>query len=171
MGVCFSADIKVTGGSRRSGGATASEKQAEGPRNEAASEQPPQKERGEKKRSVGLVPCGKRTDFGYAKDFENRYSIGKLLGHGQFGYTFVATEKATGERVAVKRIDKNKVNLQTCVLTFVPSVFCFFFFFFFPSFFSDEKCTSYTIRVCEKTGRIDFEFVIASLFEYNSVTC
>nr|AGQ20411.1 calcium dependent protein kinase 2 [Zingiber officinale] len=115
MGVCFSADIKVTGGSRRSGGATASEKQAEGPRNEAASEQPPQKERGEKKRSVGLVPCGKRTDFGYAKDFENRYSIGKLLGHGQFGYTFVATERATGERVAVKRIDKNKMILPIAV--------------------------------------------------------
>lgn len=25
---------------------------------------------------------------------------------------------------------------------------------------------SYTLRVCEKVGRIDLEFVIASLFEY-----
>ncbi|XP_074557184.1 calcium-dependent protein kinase 28 isoform X1 [Curcuma longa] len=115
MGVCFSANIKDTGGSRRNGGGTTSEQQAEGPLNEGTSEQPLPKERGEKKRSGGLVPCGKRTDFGYAKDFENRYSIGKLLGHGQFGYTFVATEKATGERVAVKRIDKNKMILPIAV--------------------------------------------------------
>lgn len=52
---------------------------------------------------------GKRTDFGYAKDFESRYAKGKLLGHGQFGYTFVATDKGSGDRVAVKRIDKGKM--------------------------------------------------------------
>lgn len=50
-------------------------------------------------------------DFGYAKDFDNRYTIGKLLGHGQFGYTYVATDKKTGDRVAVKKIDKAKVTL------------------------------------------------------------
>ncbi|KAK1320671.1 Calcium-dependent protein kinase 28 [Acorus calamus] len=38
----------------------------------------------------GVIPWGKRTDFGYAKDFTSRYTMGKLLGHGQFGYTFVA---------------------------------------------------------------------------------
>lgn len=59
----------------------------------------------------GAIPCGKRTDFGYAKDFNDRYTIGKLLGHGQFGYTYVATDKENGDRVAVKRIDKNKVYL------------------------------------------------------------
>ena len=40
-----------------------------------------------------------------------RYTIGKLLGHGQFGYTYVATDKENGDRVAVKRIEKNKVVL------------------------------------------------------------
>lgn len=57
-----------------------------------------------------MIPCGKRTDFGYDKNFEQRYTIGKLLGHGQFGYTYVATDRANGDRVAVKRIDKNKVS-------------------------------------------------------------
>lgn len=64
----------------------------------------------ERKRNGGPVPCGKRTDFGYDKDFGTRYTIGKLLGHGQFGYTFVATDKSNGDKVAVKRIDKNKVK-------------------------------------------------------------
>lgn len=57
-----------------------------------------------------MIPCGKRTDFGYDKDFDKKYTIGKLLGHGQFGYTYVATDKSNGDRVAVKRIEKNKVR-------------------------------------------------------------
>ena len=57
-----------------------------------------------------MIPCGKTTDFGYLKDFDSTYSIGKLLGHGQFGYTYVAIDKANGDRVAVKKIDKNKVK-------------------------------------------------------------
>lgn len=60
----------------------------------------------------GSVPCGKRTDFGYRKDFEKRYTIGKLLGHGQFGYTYVAIENENGDRVAVKKIEKIKVFLS-----------------------------------------------------------
>ncbi|KAE8805222.1 calcium-dependent protein kinase 28 [Hordeum vulgare] len=56
----------------------------------------------------GIVACGKRTDFGYDKDFEARYALGKLLGHGQFGYTFAAVNRHSDESVAVKRIDKNK---------------------------------------------------------------
>ncbi|RZC44852.1 hypothetical protein C5167_037803 [Papaver somniferum] len=75
-----------------------------------------QKEKGGNcKRSTGIIPYGKRTDFGYDKDFDRRYSIGKLLGHGQFGYTFVATDKVNGDRVAVKRIDKNKMVLPIAV--------------------------------------------------------
>ena len=62
------------------------------------------------KQGSKAIPCGKRTDFGYDKDFGMRYTIGKLLGHGQFGYTYVATDKANGDRVAVKRIEKNKVK-------------------------------------------------------------
>ncbi|KAK9713243.1 hypothetical protein RND81_06G014100 [Saponaria officinalis] len=61
------------------------------------------------------LPCGKRTDFGYDKDFSKKYSIGKLLGHGQFGYTYVATHKSTGDRVAVKKISKNKMVLPVAV--------------------------------------------------------
>jgi len=57
------------------------------------------------------VPCGKRTDFGYEKDFDKRFSLGKLLGHGQFGYTYVGVDKSNGDRVAVKRLEKAKVLL------------------------------------------------------------
>lgn len=63
----------------------------------------------------GIVACGKRTDFGYDKDFEARYALGKLLGHGQFGYTFAAVDRHSDERVAVKRIDKNKMVLPVAV--------------------------------------------------------
>lgn len=120
MGACFSADAKIRGGTS-SAGTRSSRKQQLQPeqKNKAPTTQPQQKDRGSKRRSSGLVPCGRRTDFGYAKDFDSRYSVGKLLGHGQFGYTFVATENATGERVAVKRIDKNKVILQPHMLDFV----------------------------------------------------
>uniref|UniRef100_A0A164UIG3 Calcium-dependent protein kinase n=1 Tax=Daucus carota subsp. sativus TaxID=79200 RepID=A0A164UIG3_DAUCS len=62
-----------------------------------------------RKLSGKTVPIGKRTNFGYNRNFEKRYTIGKLLGHGQFGYTYCATDISTGDRVAVKRIDKNKM--------------------------------------------------------------
>ncbi|KAM7251381.1 hypothetical protein ACFE04_023264 [Oxalis oulophora] len=67
------------------------------------------------KKNSGVIPCGKRTDFGYNKDFDQKYTIGKLLGHGQFGYTYVAIHNLTGDRVAVKRIDKNKMVLPIAV--------------------------------------------------------
>jgi hypothetical protein len=59
------------------------------------------------------VPLGKKTNFGYQRDFKAKYALGKLLGHGQFGYTYVAIQKATGMRVAVKTIEKKQVLLQT----------------------------------------------------------
>ncbi|KAI7729751.1 hypothetical protein M8C21_033665 [Ambrosia artemisiifolia] len=68
-----------------------------------------------KRQQQKMVPCGKRTDFGYLKDFNERYTTGKLLGHGQFGYTYVAVDKANGDRVAVKKIDKNKMVLPIAV--------------------------------------------------------
>ncbi|KAJ6419747.1 hypothetical protein OIU84_029791 [Salix udensis] len=86
------------------------------------------------KQSNKAIPCGKRTDFGYDKDFDIRYTIGKLLGHGQFGYTYVATDKANGDRVAVKRIEKNKLKtLRRSLKGFLPFVidrfsFCLFMF-------------------------------------------
>ncbi|KAL0449717.1 UNVERIFIED_CONTAM: Calcium-dependent protein kinase [Sesamum latifolium] len=67
------------------------------------------------KKPTGVIPCGKRTDFGYDKDFDKRYTIGKLLGHGQFGYTYVAIDVSNGDRVAVKRIEKNKMVLPIAV--------------------------------------------------------
>lgn len=70
----------------------------------------PQNVRNFTRRQVGSIPCGKRIDFGYDKDFNSRYTLGKLLGHGQFGYTYVAVDNCNGDRVAVKRIEKNKVN-------------------------------------------------------------
>ncbi|KAJ8764480.1 hypothetical protein K2173_006220 [Erythroxylum novogranatense] len=63
----------------------------------------------------GTIPCGKGTNFGYEKDFDKRYKMGKLLGHGQFGYTFVAVDQASGDRRAVKRIEKNKMVLPIAV--------------------------------------------------------
>lgn len=62
-----------------------------------------------RKKSGRTVPIGKKTNFGYERDFEKRYTVGKLLGHGQFGYTYSATDNSTGNLVAVKKIDKNKV--------------------------------------------------------------
>lgn len=73
------------------------------------------KGKGNSKHQSGIIPWGKRTDFGYGKDFGKRYSIGKLLGHGQFGYTYVATDKSNGDRVAVKKIEKSKMILPIAV--------------------------------------------------------
>jgi calcium-dependent protein kinase len=64
------------------------------------------------------VPLGKRTNFGYERDFKSKYTLGKLLGHGQFGYTYVAIEKATGEKVAVKTIEKKQVSMISNNLNF-----------------------------------------------------
>lgn len=71
--------------------------------------EPPNKASKLKNAANGSVPLGKLTNFGYSKDFKQRYQQGKLLGHGQFGYTYVAVEIATGERVAVKTIEKKQM--------------------------------------------------------------
>lgn len=133
MGACWSA-TKVSGSSSRRNSNNNNQKEnklpsssSEGPTTVTIKKQKqnPQKhcqqinkDKGHSKRPVGIVPCGKRTDFGYAKDFDKKYSIGKLLGHGQFGYTFVSTDRTNGDRVAVKRIDKNKVIWELGVLKF-----------------------------------------------------
>ncbi|KAH0909065.1 hypothetical protein HID58_032386 [Brassica napus] len=120
MGVCFSA-IRVTGttssSSRRSSSQTNNNKKNPKSNNKTT---PPPENNNDKtstttKRRTGAVPCGKRTEFGYAKDFHEQYSIGKLLGHGQFGYTYVAIHKSNGDRVAVKRLDKSKMVLPVAV--------------------------------------------------------
>lgn len=60
-------------------------------------------------------PLGKRTNFGYERDFKERYTLGKLLGHGQFGYTYVAIGKCTGNKVAAKCIEKKQMTLPISV--------------------------------------------------------
>lgn len=56
------------------------------------------------------VALGLRTDFGHPRDFGERYSLGKELGHGQFGTTYVCVDKKTGENLACKAILKKQVT-------------------------------------------------------------
>ncbi|GMH09681.1 hypothetical protein Nepgr_011522 [Nepenthes gracilis] len=42
-------------------------------------------------------------------DLKDHYTLGKKLGHGQFGTTFVCVEKATGKEYACKTIAKRKL--------------------------------------------------------------
>ncbi|EFJ17487.1 calcium dependent protein kinase 28 [Selaginella moellendorffii] len=66
-------------------------------------------------RKNNAIPLGLRTNFGYGRDFKSKYRIGKLLGHGQFGYTYSAVELMTGDKVAVKRIEKKKMLLPISI--------------------------------------------------------
>lgn len=61
-------------------------------------------------RDNNVIPLGKRTNFGYNRDFAKKYTLGKLLGHGQFGYTYIGIEKATSNKAAIKCIEKKQVN-------------------------------------------------------------
>ncbi|KAG5062188.1 hypothetical protein JHK85_003371 [Glycine max] len=111
MGACFSA-TKVSGSNGN--GVNVNKKRrgtTKKPKSETAKANPQR----HKAASSRHVPCGKRTDFGYKKDFNQRYSLGKLLGHGQFGYTYVGIDKANGDRVAVKRLEKSKMVLPIAV--------------------------------------------------------
>lgn len=101
MGICFSG-TKVSGSNGNNGAAAKKRRKANTkPKLKAVS--------AKAKANSKHVPWGKRTDFGYDKNFYKRYSLGKFLGHGQFGYTYVGIDKANGDRVAVKRLEKNKV--------------------------------------------------------------
>ncbi|KAK8619115.1 hypothetical protein V6N13_133082 [Hibiscus sabdariffa] len=126
MGICLS-NAKVCGSSsspaaaptttttnEQKGSHKPSVEQGQRQQQQARSSQKP-KAKAYLMKPVGVVPCGKRTDFGYRKDFEKSYTIGRLLGHGQFGYTYVATDKKNGDRVAVKKIDKEKMVLPVAV--------------------------------------------------------
>ena len=115
MGICFSSSKKTSAKAKENTPASPKQKQrnssASQSQNQTQNRNQQQEKAGVKRTtSVAQVPCGKRTNFGYHRDFENNYAIGKLLGHGQFGYTFVATHKVNGKKVAVKRIDKSKVD-------------------------------------------------------------
>ncbi|EFJ31885.1 hypothetical protein SELMODRAFT_449435, partial [Selaginella moellendorffii] len=105
MGICFSAD--------RSEKAEKEKNKKHG--DHAAKDQVKTKEQRSKNQSAHVVPLGKRTNFGYGRDFQAKYKLGKLLGHGQFGYTYAATKIGSGENVAVKRIEKKKMLLPISV--------------------------------------------------------
>jgi calcium-dependent protein kinase len=66
-------------------------------------------------RDNNVIPLGKRTNFGYNRDFAKKYTLGKLLGHGQFGYTYIGIEKATSNRAAIKCIEKKQMKLSISV--------------------------------------------------------
>ncbi|XP_047322619.1 calcium-dependent protein kinase 28-like [Impatiens glandulifera] len=129
MGACFST-VKISGSNSRSrsrsGGTNSTAKQrktgtklpAETPGGTKKNQTKETKKKiplPVKSKKHGVIPCGKRTDFGYLKDFDKRYTLGKLLGHGQFGYTYVGIDKSNGDRVAVKRIEKSKMVLPIAV--------------------------------------------------------
>lgn len=98
MGGCFSFSATKVGGATSSDSRMAQGEQQHRPQGGVNREKGPR------------ITIHKKRDFGYARNFESKYSMGKLLGHGQFGYTFCATDRNTGDRVAVKRIDKTKVS-------------------------------------------------------------
>lgn len=111
MGLCLSSN------QRKVSGSSSNQKENHHQNNHHHQQQhKPAAQKKEKANSNGgIVPMGKRTNFGYERDFESKYQIGKLLGHGQFGYTYVATDRASSERVAVKRIEKKKMVLPIAV--------------------------------------------------------
>lgn len=60
--------------------------------------------------SAGLkVESVLRTKTGHLKEF---YNLGEKLGNGQFGTTFLCTEKTTGKKYACKSIAKRKLITQ-----------------------------------------------------------
>jgi calcium-dependent protein kinase len=79
-------------------------------------------------RDKNVIPLGKRTNFGYNRDFAKKYTLGKLLGHGQFGYTYIGIEKATSNKAAIKCIEKKQVNPDNLFVHLVlqHSLYCSF---------------------------------------------
>ncbi|KAL3687151.1 hypothetical protein R1sor_013460 [Riccia sorocarpa] len=133
MGGCFSAPHPGRGRKPKPPQVaenSANSETPEQPKDEAKPPTPnnvPQKKKTERKRSritvsqikdntsQSSIPLGKRTNFGYERDFKTKYKLGKLLGHGQFGYTYAAVEISTGLKVAVKTIEKKQMLLPISV--------------------------------------------------------
>lgn len=64
--------------------------------------------------SANAKPAGKTAPIGNVlgrpmEDVKQHYQLGKELGRGQFGVTFLCTHKATGEKFACKTIAKRKL--------------------------------------------------------------
>ncbi|WCJ34149.1 Calcium-dependent protein kinase family protein [Euphorbia peplus] len=81
-------------------------------RDEPPPPEPPRKKKPHVKRvySAGLqTESVLRTKTGHLKE---HYNLGRKLGHGQFGTTFLCIEKGTGKEYACKSIAKRKLTTQ-----------------------------------------------------------
>ncbi|KAH0456871.1 hypothetical protein IEQ34_014778 [Dendrobium chrysotoxum] len=117
MGICLSISPERVTGFGSTNASSAGDEEEDWHRREKPDERQRVKGRG-RKQGNRQVPCGKRTDFGFNRDFACRYTIGRLLGHGHFGYTFVGIDRVNGDRVAVKRIDRNKAQTLAVLRSF-----------------------------------------------------
>lgn len=77
-------------------------------RREAPPAQQPEGQRAEVEAAAPPVPAG--IHLGFASGFAERYELGGELGHGQFAVVRRATDRATGEPVAVKLVPKRLLN-------------------------------------------------------------
>ncbi|KAI0500150.1 hypothetical protein KFK09_018359 [Dendrobium nobile] len=114
MGICLSISPERVTGFVSTNASSAGDEEDDWRQREKPDERQRVKGRG-RKQGIRQVPCGKTTDFGFNRDFACRYTIGRLLGHGHFGYTFVGIDRVNGDRVAVKRIDRNKMVFPVAV--------------------------------------------------------
>ena len=78
----------------------------------------------EKRKLSDHQALGMTIDFGFARDFHQHYTLGKELGHGQFGVTYNATNRHTGERVAAKTIQRKSVGASPAASSLLAQVLC-----------------------------------------------
>ncbi|GMH18715.1 hypothetical protein Nepgr_020556 [Nepenthes gracilis] len=83
-----------------------------------------QKKKGKRKHNPFAVDHGRNSavDGGRSKmvvlkdptghDIELKYELGKELGRGEFGITYLCTDKSTGEMLACKKISKRKLRTE-----------------------------------------------------------
>lgn len=102
---------------------------SQGSKSETRKRSEEEDEEEERKKRAGRIACGNskrkphnvrrlmsaglqaesvlKTKTGHLKEY---YNLGRKLGHGQFGTTFVCTDKGTGEEYACKSIPKRKLE-------------------------------------------------------------
>lgn len=57
----------------------------------------------------------------YNKDIADQFSLGRVLGKGQFGTTRIAIQRATGEQFACKTISKRKIVRKQVRVPVLPA--------------------------------------------------
>ncbi|KAJ0770873.1 putative protein kinase RLK-Pelle-CrRLK1L-1 family [Helianthus annuus] len=98
---------KITGKHDEGGSSANPHKPKEIKRDQKQKQNTPQEENDTSKREI--------IDFGYLKDFGRDYSVRKMLVHSLSAIVYVATDKANGDRVAVKIFAKRKMILPANV--------------------------------------------------------